>query len=219
MKKRNRNHALTLSLLAAGCLLGGMTNESAGAASPAPAETVVQDVRIKLGARGGNKTWRGAIGDQITITFTRAGENQTFTGELLSVRAAGRSAIIEVSNADGKKVFLTNDIRSITTEGRGTPSEDSTGDDTDATSANQNSDRREPSTTSNQPQPSKPTSHAWGFPTEPNNGNTNLPKVFLLPIDGGVGDGTRHNEMKRIGEIADEHGPSIIVLKVNSPGG
>ncbi|HAW96770.1 MAG: hypothetical protein CMJ33_05500 [Phycisphaerae bacterium] len=220
MKKRNRNHALTLSLLAAGCLLGGMTNEGAAAASPAPAETVVQDVRIKLGARGGNKTWRGAIGDQITISFTRAGEDLTFTGKLLSVRTAGRSAIIEVSNADGKKVFLTNDIRSITTEGPGTPSEDSTGDDTDATSANQASDRRDPSVTSDQPQPSNPTSHAWGFPTEPNNGNTNLPKVFLLPIDGGVGDGTRHNEMKRIGEIADQYGPGqIIVLRVNSPGG
>ena len=220
MKKRHRTHALTISLLATGCLLGDMTHTDAQAAAPIMAETVIQDVRIKLGTRGGNKTWRGTIGDQITISFTKAGESQTFTGKLLSVRTAGRSSIIEVENANGKKVFLTNDIKSITTVENDARAEDATSDTTDSGSANQTSTRNESTSTSSAIKPTQPTTHAWGFPTEPNNGNTNLPKVFFLPIEGGVGDGTRHNEMKKIGEIADEYGPGqIIVLRVNSPGG
>lgn len=62
MTKRRRNHAITFSLLAAGCLLGGMTHTVALANSSPTAKTSVEDVRIKLGTRGGNKTWRGCRG-------------------------------------------------------------------------------------------------------------------------------------------------------------
>ena len=219
MTKRRRNHVITLSLLATGCLFGGMTHAAALAGSvPMMETTVVEDVRIKLGSRGDNKTWRGRIGDQVTIAFSKAGKNESFTGELISVRTAGRSSIIVVANSDGQKVFLTNDIISITSDqseasNDGTSSTEQKADDLRTTAADASAE-----TTRKAPAPSS--DHAWGFPTEPNTGNTDLPKVFFLPIEGGVGDGTRHNEMKRIGEIADQYGPGqIIVLRVNSPGG
>ncbi len=220
MTKRRRNHAITFSLLAAGCLLGGMTHTVALANSSPTAKTSVEDVRIKLGTRGGNKTWRGAVGDQVTIAFTKAGKNQTFTGELISVRTAGRSSIIEVANTEGKKVFLTNDIKSITSVQGTAQTSDTTLEKTDGTSSEQSTSSRIPAGVSMENKTPKPSSHKWGYPTEPMNGNTDLPKVFFLPIEGGVGDGTRHNEMKQIGAIADQYGPGqIIVLKVKSPGG
>ena len=220
MTKRRRNHAITFSLLAAGCLLGGMTHTVALAGSSTTAKTSVEDVRIKLGTRGGNKTWRGAVGDQVTIEFTKAGKNQTFTGKLTSVRTAGRSSIIEVVNAEGKKVFLTNDIKSITSVQSVTQTGEATLDKVDETSSDQSANGRMPADVSVAKKTPTSTTHKWGWPTEPNNGNTDLPKVFFLPIEGGVGDGTRHNEMKQIGEIADQYGPGqIIVLKVKSPGG
>ena len=44
--------------------------------------------------------------------------------------------------------------------------------------------------------------------------------MFLLPFEGTVGSYARHNEIKQIGEIADQYGDGqIIVLLVDSPGG
>ena len=46
--------------------------------------------------------------------------------------------------------------------------------------------------------------------------------VLYLPLEGGVGEQFRHQEIERIGELADELSPSgdaIIVLKINSNGG
>jgi hypothetical protein len=214
-----KEHMLTLTLLAAGCLLGGMTNTAGLTNSVNASETAaVEEIRIKLGSRGGNKTWRGQVGDQVTIGYTKAGDNQTFTGELVSVRTAGRSSILVVANSEGQKVFLTNDIQSITSEQKSAQNDSSGPNEVNNSLPVSNSSTSSKDTARN----AAPTNstHAWGFPTEPNNGNTDLPKVFFLPIEGGVGDGTRHNEMKQIGEIADEYGPGqIIVLRVNSPGG
>lgn len=44
--------------------------------------------------------------------------------------------------------------------------------------------------------------------------------VFLLPLDGGVGEVIRSTEIRKLAEHADEFGPGqIIVLDINSPGG
>ena len=46
--------------------------------------------------------------------------------------------------------------------------------------------------------------------------------VLYLPLEGGVGEGFRHQEIERIGQRADELSPdggAIIVLKINSNGG
>jgi hypothetical protein len=221
MTIRRRNQALTFSLLAAGCLLGGMTHSSALAGnSMVVTEASVEDVRIKLGTRGGNKTWRGAVGDQVTIAFTKAGKSQSFTGKLISVRTAGRSSIIVVANDEGQKVFLTNDIQSITSVQNSAQTDDAGLAGADSNSSDQFLGERQPGSVSSGKAAPTTSNHAWGFPTQPDNGNADLPKVFFLPIEGGVGDGTRHNEMKQIGEIADEYGPGqIIVLRINSPGG
>lgn len=45
-------------------------------------------------------------------------------------------------------------------------------------------------------------------------------QVFILPLDGTVGIGLRHDEMEQVAKIADSFGPGqIIVLRINSNGG
>ena len=214
-----RNHAFTPSLLAAGCLLGGLSQTVGLTSSVTAAETAAEEVRIKLGTRGGNKTWRGRVGDRITIVFFKGGKDESFTGKLSGVQASGKKSILIVSNSKEKKMFRSDDIRSITSaeEGSGDAAVTATDENNNLSVANSSASSDEA------PQNAEPIKsvHAWGFPTEPKNGNTDLPKVFFLPIQGGVGDGTRHNEMKQIGEIADKLAPegAIIVLQINSPGG
>ena len=45
-------------------------------------------------------------------------------------------------------------------------------------------------------------------------------QVFLLPLDGMVGIGLRHNEMEEVEKLADASGPGqVIILRINSNGG
>ncbi len=45
-------------------------------------------------------------------------------------------------------------------------------------------------------------------------------QVFVLPLDGMVGIGLRHDEMEQVEKIADGYGPGqVIILRINSNGG
>ncbi len=47
-----------------------------------------------------------------------------------------------------------------------------------------------------------------------------IPNIFVLPLEGTVGIGMRHEEIEQIGKEADKIGPGqIIVLLIDSPGG
>ena len=186
----------------------------------------LDEVKIRLSARGSGQTWRGSLGDEVAVTTSKRGKKTVFQGRLLNYREVGRNlATVTVEGTeDGKtqtRTFIVSDIVKIETISEATevPTSPSTSDDDGgtATAVSQRTEQTEPNATKT---PAPATTHAWGFPTDPGNGDPNLPKVFLLPIEGGVGDGTRHDEMKQIGEIADTYGPGqIIVLRVKSPGG
>ena len=186
---------------------------------------VVQDVKIRLGARGAGKTWRGSVGDIIAITIKKRGTDEVFEGRLMSYREISRTlATINVKgtqpDAMQDRTFIVADIVKIETiaDAADTPAANTAESSSNDTPTQSPSKATSAERTPNTPEPQ--TTHAWGFPTDAGNGDPNMPKIFLLPIQGGVGDGTRHNEMKQIGEIADAYGPGqIIVLKVNSPGG
>lgn len=195
---------------------------SVGLTTPLTAGTVLsEDVAVRLGRKGGGKTWRGAIGDTIEVTYTQRGSEKVFTGRLDAFREISRTlaTITVTGTTPGKgqetRTFVVGDVVAISTvsdapkavENGGEGSNDGSGDATG-----------EPARTTAPVR--APSSSKTGFPTSPGPGYEHLPKIFLLPIEGGVGDGTRHDEMKKIGEIADSYGPGqIIVLKVDSPGG
>ena len=211
---------LVLSVIATG-MVSMQSPEAAAAAPEAHVTSASQELSIKLGSTGSGRTWRGSIGDVIEITYKKRGKNEVFEGRLESYREISRNlATMTVqgtgSDDQSSRTFIIGDIVKIETI---TPASDQP--ETVATSTDQGSTgSNQASSAANDSTPAPATSHAWGFPTSPGENEANLPKIFLLPIQGGVGDGTRHNEMQQIGEIADKYGPGqIIVLKVNSPGG
>lgn len=175
------------------------------------------NISIRLGSRGSNRTIRCAIGDTITVTYRNRSDEITFTGVLEKYREFGRgNATLRVMNAKGEgRTLIVGDIVKIEVSDAGSSDASSASESSSATGAPKPIDKPNTSTT-----PKEATSHGWGFPTDPGVDLPGLPKVFLLPIEGGVGDGTRHDEMEKIGKIADSYGPGqIIVLRVNSPGG
>ena len=176
------------------------------------------DTAIRLGRKGGGKTWRGSIGDLIEVTYSQRGSDKVFKGRLEAYREISRTlatmTVVGTNPGTGqeKRTFVVGDVISITTIGESTGADTPGRDDSNSGSSNNVETVR---TT-----PAPMANAKTGFPNHPGPEYDHLPKIFLLPIQGGVGDGTRHDEMKRIGEIADSYGPGqIIVLKVDSPGG
>lgn len=218
----------TLALAGTTLLGGGIL--SAGNSLNAPsalllngtvsASPVLQDsdTTVRLGKKGGGRTWRGSIGDMIEVKYSQRGTDKIFTGRLETYREISRTlatmTVVGSSKGEGqvKRTFVVGDVISITTVGQ------SSGSDSSKTpSKTPDSGKTEVVETSKTP---APIMGDGGFPNHPGPEYDHLPRIFLLPIQGGVGDGTRHDEMKKIGEIADSYGPGqIIVLKVDSPGG
>ncbi len=67
-------------------------------------------------------------------------------------------------------------------------------------------------------QGTKPAAKAPSGATTPE--TTKKTQVFILPLDGMVGVGLRHEEMEEVEKVADSFGPGqIIVLRINSNGG
>jgi len=214
--------SLTL-LSAAGLATGGATAQPTtllGSVTSVPSHMVpAEDVSIRLGKRGRNRTWRGAIGDLVDVTYVSRGSTLTFKGRLEAYRKSGFITVSGSTPGKGQetRVIVIGDILSIESgDGGSAPVAPITTSDAPTTP-----DTKEDKPTDTTAVRPRPASEGNGrFPTDPGPGFEHLPKIFLLPIQGTVGEGTRHNEMKRIGEIADSYGPGqIIVLKVDSPGG
>ena len=140
--------------------------------------------------------WRGDTGQQIALVEKKGRKKTTIEGTL--VRNAGQYLIVMV-DSENKIVFIT-DIVSISTP--------QTTDDAPTASEN---DSVPDDTESNSNEPVAKSKTKYG----------KLPHgVFLLPLDGGVGEIIRSTEIQEIAEHADTYGPGqIIILDINSPGG
>jgi len=148
-------------------------------------------VRMKDGSR-----WRGELGDQVKVQYVAQGVEQQFTGELAQVKDL--YIIIEgtVAGKPGRKLIYIGDIRSMETV-----------DDTSASSSVETTARNRAKSTSK----SRSSDDAAA--------DSDL-GVFVLPLEGGVGQEIRHHEIKELGEYADRYGPGqIIVLIINTNGG
>ena len=140
--------------------------------------------------------WRGDTGQQIALVEKKGRKKTTIEGTL--VRNAGQYLIVMV-DSQNKIVFIT-DIVSISTP--------QTTDDAPTASEN---DPVPDDTESKSKEPLSKSKPKYG----------KLPNgVFLLPLDGGVGEIIRSTEIREIAEHADTYGPGqIIILDINSPGG
>jgi ATP-dependent protease ClpP protease subunit len=172
-------------------------------ASTAAAQSV--NISLKDGSR-----WRGQVNDTVTVKILERGIENAYDGKI--IRAGDSYITIEtmMSGAMRQKTIFFGDIVSISSAGgpAETPKADvpatPTGAASSATSAKPAATGRD--IQASQKKPDAAAGQSRG--------------VFYLPMEGGVGDEIRHEEIELIGKEADKHGPGqIIVILINTNGG
>ncbi len=161
--------------------------------------------------------WNGDVNDAVEVHWMQKGVEQTIIGTLIR---AEKSYIVvngEVLGKPGTQTIFRADISKIikaspsiagaaNTDPVATPSDPANGSKPTGTSAK-----------------AEITTVSTSKSTTPD-GKTYLkapkPGVFLLPLEGTVGETFRKEEIKAIGEEADKYGPGqIIIFRVKSGGG
>ena len=177
-----------------------------------------ESVTLRLGKTGRNQTWTGDIGQSIAVSWDSRRGRELVTGVLKgATRSKSKKVLaitIQKTNGDSETIFVSQIIKveSAANQTGGVSSSTTRPDARQGT-------RTETLASPVIPEPAS--SHMEGYHTTPGPGlEDKWPKVFLLPFEGTVGSFARHNEIKQIGEIADQYGDGqIIVLLVDSPGG
>ncbi len=202
MKHNTVLRSLTVSTLALGLSLGALSHVSA--ASAATLAPRMSDLKL---ANGG--VWKGDVGAQVRATYMVNGKEVSVEGKVVKLDKS--LVVLEVTEGAKlvKKTILSLDLKkmeTLTAAASGTPAVGATTTTTTSTSVNG---------------PGKSASTAATAATTTTDATTaKIPSVFVLPWEGTVGIGARHDEIEMIGKEADKLGPGqIIVLEVNSPGG
>ncbi len=162
-----------------------------GIAFASSASCFAGDVKLANGA-----TWKGDVGAQVRATVSLAGKDVTLEGKLLEIK---KNLIVLEVQEGGKvvrKTVLCLDLKKL---------------ETLAAAAKAGAPAGAPATAS---APGK--APAAGVASA----DKKKPTLFILPWEGMVGTGARHEQIAEIGKEADKLGPGqIIVIHVDSPGG
>ena len=167
----------------------------------APSVAHAGDVKLPNGT-----VWRGSAGDKVRVTYLLNGREVVVEGTVVKIE----SSFIRVDiGEDGKslmRTISTFDLKRIEALGAA-----------DATS------KPAPSGSGAAPSGSSGATPAAGGAAKTGEAaasTAKVPSIFVLPWEGMVGIGARHDEIKEIGKEADKLGPGqIIVLQIDSPGG
>ncbi len=139
--------------------------------------------------------WQGETGHPISLVINKGKNKSTVEGTLS--RNAGQFIVVTTDARD--QVIFISDIEAVSTQNTSVSNAE----------AVEGAKAEEPT----EPTP-KPTKKTIAKPGKLTKG------VFLLPLDGGVGEIIRSTEIREITEHADQYGPGqIIILDINSPGG
>ncbi|MFK7959176.1 MAG: hypothetical protein AB8G96_01515 [Phycisphaerales bacterium] len=175
---------------------------------PAVADTELQ---LRSGA-----TWRGDVGDTVTVTYVERGVEITQVGELtfISERPMYITIKTDIAGRKAEKTVFGADIKLLETSTGEEESGEKTGD---ARPGNRGeSGRFRP-----EGRKAAPGSRIGAGKEVPRDDQGRPIGVFMLPLEGGVGQTFRHDEIIELGRYIDEnYGPGqTIVLFVNSNGG
>jgi hypothetical protein len=156
---------------------------------------VAADVKLS-----GGGVWRGDAGARVRATFTERGRQTTVEGVV--VRAETNLVVLEIEEGGGtvRKTIVSFDLKKLETL------------DAAPAAAPSGADAASPAGDS----------VAGAAPAADGviESAGDYPNIFILPWEGTVGIGARHDEIEAIGKEADKYGPGqIIVLQVDSPGG
>lgn len=181
----------SLSTLA---LAGIVSLAGVTAAEAAPLVLRPADVKLRDGS-----VWKGDVGAMVRATFDRNGREVVVEGTIS--RLDSKIIVIETNDGTGsKRTIPVVDLKRLETITAASTPGDSASKPTPATSG------------------AKPSSGAAASAGAAE--QERIPNIFVLPLEGTVGIGMRHEEIEQIGKEADKYGPGqVIVLEVNSPGG
>ncbi len=179
-------------------LVVGSFMAAALAVSPIHAAARAADqVTVKL-ATGASHSL--SVGEQLKVTYRDGGTIATVEGSITSVT----STSVVLNTAEGRKSLTVKSILRI---------EAVASAPTDPIAAGSGASAASPTDGANPGAPSGAASTDAGSATAGKH-------VFVLPMDGTVGIGLRHDEIDLVAAEADKYGPGqIIVLKINSNGG
>ncbi|MDZ4753365.1 MAG: hypothetical protein SGJ11_02585 [Phycisphaerae bacterium] len=202
MKRRNGRIG---SAVTAAVTVWGMTLAMTGVVMvPLTAASAHPLAASELTLKNG-KTWRGEINDTVEAVFIEGGRERKIEGKI--VRADKTMVVIEVeaNGSTSRKSIFFGDLRSLKTTAAAAVPTDS---GADAPTADPNGGSGE----------------AVGAVATNEGGEKAVPSnfkgVFILPMEGMVGTGLRHEQIEEIGKAADKFGPGqIIVLQIDSGGG
>ncbi|MCA9284939.1 MAG: hypothetical protein KDA22_06990 [Phycisphaerales bacterium] len=161
-------------------------------------------------------TWRGELNDTVEARFVESGVELTIVGRLVKAERLYVQIDGEIGGNKVNKTIFHADLRSL----RSTDGSAPTGT---ATAPGGTSSKPASGTAGPGAGTAAPGGDVGsGPPQKGKDGYLVSPKkgVFVLPLEGTVGIGLRHEEIEAIAAEADKYGPGqIIVLIVDSPGG
>ncbi|MCH2137191.1 MAG: hypothetical protein MK101_11535 [Phycisphaerales bacterium] len=178
--------------------------------------------RVKVDLPDGSR-WRGETGDSVKVTVQAGRQKKTHTGTLKSVE---RDYILLAVNGEDMPIFLSEIVSMEATDAQ-PPATDPRPDadpDGDESEDGQDEAAAADSSDANAQPPA-------GGDSESSQGDSSLPAnlqydpadgmpIFYLPMEGGVGERFREEEIRAIGREMDKLGPGqTLVLHINSPGG
>ena len=152
------------------------------------------DVKLKNGA-----TWKGDAGARVKVTYTINGKEYSAEGAFLKSTAAGIEIEVEENGRKTRRPISIWDLKKMeTVSGGSTPA----------------------AAPGSAPATAPKSGEAAGSGASAAASTAKIPSIFVLPWEGTVGIGARHDEIEMIAKEADKLGDGqIIVLQVNSPGG
>jgi len=165
---------------------------------------VADDIRLPDGSR-----WRGDVGDRVEVAFVQSGVELSMTGEVVKITDNYIRVSGELAGTETDKIIFIHDIRTMER------AKDTLTDDERASR-----------------KPTSPQGEATGrqvrqAPAARSSSSTDVTfdsnaehGVFYLPMEGPVGEEFRAEEIRLIGDHADQWGPGqIIIIEINSNGG
>ena len=156
--------------------------------------------RPEVSNRDGS-TWRGSEGDAVTVTFVEQRIEQTLSGKLISAKDNYIVIEADIAGELREKVIFRADVVKVENTRKADTSADAA-----ATGPKRDAPRRRGDTSDRADLPVDDMGREVG--------------VFVLPLEGPVGETFRHQEILEIGKHADKFGPGqTIVLLVSSNGG
>lgn len=155
---------------------------------------------VELKLKDGSK-WRGEVGSHVQLRYLQQSVEVPLEGKLVKVESLYIVVDGMVAGARKQVTIFKSDIVSMTTI--------ASSGDAPVTDASKPADT------------AKPVDTTSTSSTKPVKGDPTMPGVFVLPMEGTVGETFRHEEIQKLGEYIDKNYPpgQIIVLRISSNGG